>query len=131
MGTVILTISTKLHYLLGTPTDPREVWTLLENQFQKRSWPNVLQRRKKLHSLKLSEGGSVQEHLKQLTELMDELSIVDSPIKADNKVMYLLESLPESMSVLVTALESGAVASCSATRRNQTKGSNRGTKQQG
>lgn len=105
LGTIILTISTKLHYLLGTPTEPRVVWTTLENQFQKKTWSNVLQRRKKLHSLKLADGESVQEHLKQLTELMDELAIIDTPVKAEDRVMYLLESLPESMSVLVTALE--------------------------
>ncbi len=108
LGTIILTISTKLHYLLGTPTDPKVVWTILENQFQKKTWSNVLQRRRKLHSLKLAEGGSVQEHLKQITELMDELSIVDAPVKLEDRVMYLLESLPDSMSVLVTALEAGA-----------------------
>ncbi len=105
LGTIVLMISTQLHYLLGTPTCPAEVWTTLANQFQRKSWPNVLERRRKLHSLRLTEGESVQAHLKQLTELLDELSIVDAPVKLDDRVMYLLESLPDSMAVLVTALQ--------------------------
>ena len=68
LGTIVLTISTQLHYL---PTCPVEVWTILA---QRKSWPNVLERRRKLHSLRLKEGESVQAHLKEITELLDELS---------------------------------------------------------
>lgn len=105
LGTIVLTIGTQLHYLLGTPTDPREVWTLLEGQFQKKSWPNVLELRRKLHLIKLAEGGSVQGHIKEMTEILDELSIVDEPVKKKDRVLYLLASLPDAYSMLVTALE--------------------------
>lgn len=105
LATIVLTIATKLHYLLGTPTDPRVVWTTLEEQFQKKSWPNVLELRRKLHLIKLEEGGSVQGHIKELTEILDELSIVDEPVKKKDRVLYLLASLPDPYSMLVTALE--------------------------
>ena len=42
-----------------------------------------------------------------MTEVCDELSVVGEPVKEDC-VVYLLASLPESYSVLVTALEASA-----------------------
>ena len=104
LGTMLLTISTNLLYLLGAPTDSKTVWQVLEEQYQKKSWANVFQKRRKLQSLKLRDGQSVQAHVKQLTEVM-ELAIIDVPVKEADRVMYLLDSLPDSMSVLVTAME--------------------------
>ena len=94
----------QLHYLLGTPTNPREVWELLENQFQKKSWPNVLELRRKLHQIKLEEVGSMNKYIKEMTEIMDELSLIDTPVKKDDRVLYLLASLPDDYGMLVTAL---------------------------
>ena len=60
---VVLAIDPALLYLIGEPTDPTEVWTKLENQFQKKSWANKLSMRRKLHSLRLEDGDSVQDLL--------------------------------------------------------------------
>ena len=43
----------------------------------------------------------MQDHIKTLTEVCDELSAVGEPVKEED----LLASLPECYSVLVTALE--------------------------
>ena len=99
---------TALLYLIGEPTDPTEVWTKLENQFQKKSWANKLSMRRKLHSLKLKDGDSVQDHVKQMTEIFNALSVMDAPVSEEDRVIYLLASLPESFGVLVTALEASA-----------------------
>ena len=40
-----------------------------------------------------------------MTEICDELSVIGEPIREDDRVVYLLTSLPESYNVLVTALE--------------------------
>lgn len=106
LGTLILTISTQLHYVLGnpTPTCPRALWLNLEQQFQRKSWPNISAKRKKLHGLRMTEGESVEGHMKALAELMDELSVIDTPIKLAERSMYLLESLPPAMDNLVTAM---------------------------
>ena len=58
--------------------------------------------------MKLTNGGSVQEHIKAMTEVLDELSIVDEPVEEEDRVVYLLASLPDSYSMLVTALEANA-----------------------
>ena len=55
--------------------------------------------------MRLAEGGSVQEHIKSLTEVCDELSAIGEPVKEEDHVVYLLASLPKCYNVLVTALE--------------------------
>ena len=42
--------------LLGDPEDPAMVWKKLEDQFQRKTWLNKLQLRRKLFLLKLKEG---------------------------------------------------------------------------
>ena len=58
-----------------------------------------------LFSLKLADGGSVQDRIKTMTEEFDELSAIDEPVKLEDRVVYLLASFPECYNVLVTALE--------------------------
>ena len=47
----------------------------------------------------------MQKHVKMLSEIFDELSIIDDPLDEENQVVHLLVSLPESYDMLVTALE--------------------------
>ena len=105
LAIIVLSVDPSLLYLLGEPSEPNEVWTTLENQFQKKTWANKLALRRKLHSTKMKEGESVQEHIKAMTELFNELSVVGDAIKDEDKVIYLLASLPDSYNTLVTALE--------------------------
>lgn len=106
LATIVLSVDTLLLYLLGNPDNPLSVWRKLEEQFQKKSWVNRLNLRRKLHSLKLKDGESVQEHVKTMVETFNELSIVGDAITDEDRVVYLLASLPESFNTLVTALES-------------------------
>ena len=92
-------------YLIGDPKDPVAVWKQLSNHFQKNTWANRLALRRKLHSLRLTTGQSVQDHVKIMTELFNELAIVGDAVQESDRVVYLLASLPESFDILVTALE--------------------------
>ena len=95
-----------LLYLIGAdPKDPVVVWKALANQFQRNTWANKLELKRKLFSLRLTDGRSVQEHIKIMTEIFDKLSAIDEPLKEEDRVVYLLASLPECYNVLVTALE--------------------------
>ena len=85
--------------------DPIAVWKKLSDQFQKETWANKLELRRKLYSLKLKEGDSVQEHIRKMTETFEELAVIGDPMKEEDQVVYLLASLPESFNMLVTALE--------------------------
>jgi len=105
LAIVVLAIDPTLLYLIGEPTDPKIVWTKLANQFQKVTWANKLEMRKRLHSLRMKEDDSVQDHVRQMTEVFNELSAMDAAMSEEDRVICLLASLPESFDVLITALE--------------------------
>ena len=66
---IVLAIDPTLQYLIGEPEDPRDVWARLEGQFQRKTWANKLQLRRKLFALKLKEGESVNKHIKSMSEI--------------------------------------------------------------
>ena len=106
LAIIVLSIDTSLIYLLGdNPENPKTVWDKLQNHFQKKSWANKLQLRKKLYALEYEGEGSVESHIKSMIEIFSELSIVGAPVDEEDKVIHLLASLPESYDILVTALE--------------------------
>lgn len=101
-----LSVDPSLLYLFGDdPDDPVTVWKKLQQQFQKKTWANKLEVRRKLYSLRLHEGESVQAHIKSMTELFQELAVLDAAVSEEDKVVHLLASLPKSYDMLVTALE--------------------------
>lgn len=108
LAIIVLSIDPSLLYLLGEPTDPVIVWNKLSDQFLKKSWANKLKLRRKLYSLKLSDGGSMQNHIKQLTEIFECLSLIGDPVGEEDQVVHLLAGLPDSYDMLVTALEANA-----------------------
>ena len=105
LATIVLSVEPSLLYLIGDPEDPVAVWTKLQSQFQRKTWANKLSLRRRLHSLHLKDGDSVQDHIKAMTELFNELAVVGDEIQEEDRVVYLLASLPESFNTLVTALE--------------------------
>ena len=50
----------------------------------------------------------MQDHIRILTEIFDELAVIGSPVEEEDRVVHLLASLPESYGVLVTALEASS-----------------------
>ena len=105
LTTIVLSIELSLLYLLGDPSDPVVVWKTLSNQFQRKTWANKLVLRRKLHSMKLTADNSVQEHVNRMMEVFNELAVVGATLEEEDKVIYLLASLPEAYNTLVTALE--------------------------
>ena len=52
LATIVLSVQPSLLYLIGDPEDPAAVCKKLENQFQKKTWANKLELRRKLYSLR-------------------------------------------------------------------------------
>ena len=80
------------------------VWKKLD-QFEKKTWATRLDLLYKLHPMRLKGGDSAQEHIKAMTELFDSLSVAGENVSEEDRVVYLLASLPDDYNVLVTALE--------------------------
>ena len=105
LATIVLSVDPSLLYMIGDSEDPVAVWKLLSGQFQKATWANRLALRRRLHLLRLKEGESVQDHIKAITEIFNELSMIGDEVKVEDKVVWLLASLPDSFDMLLTALE--------------------------
>ena len=108
LAIIVLAVDPSLLYLLGDPEDPKKVWGQLKDQFQKATWANKLSLRRKLYYLQLKDNGSIQDHIKSMTETFNELSVVGDPISEEDHVVHLLASLPDAFNMLVTALEANA-----------------------
>jgi len=107
LATIVLSVDTTLLYLTSNPEDPAAVWKKLANQFEKKTWATRLDLRR-LHSMRLKDGDSAQEHIKTMTELFDALAVAGETVSDEDRVVYLLASLPDMYNVLVTALEANA-----------------------
>ena len=81
LAIVVLSVDPTLLYLIGEPTDPKVVWTKLADQYQRKTWANKLELRRKLHSMRMKEGDSVQGHVRQMTEVFNPLSAMDVPCR--------------------------------------------------
>ena len=108
LAIIVLSIDPSLLYLLGDPEDPKVVWKKLADEFQKKTWANKLALRRRLKNLRLREGDSVQKHVKEMTEIFNDLSVIGAAMDKEGKVVTLLASLPDSFDMLVTALEANA-----------------------
>lgn len=63
LAVIVLSVDPTLLYLLGDPDDPVVVWEKLASQFQKKTWANKLNLRKRLYSLQLKECRSISRSL--------------------------------------------------------------------
>ena len=79
----------------------------MSEQFQNKTWANKLELRRKPYSLQLKEE-SVQEHIREMTELFEALAVIGAAVSDEDRVVYLLGSLRESYNMLVTALKASS-----------------------
>ena len=56
--------------------------------FKKRTRANKLVLTRRLHSLRLKEGDSVQEHFKAMTEFFNELAVIGEEMSEEDRVVY-------------------------------------------
>ena len=108
LATIVLSVDPSLLYLLGEPEDPVAVWEKLARQFQRKTWANKLELRRRLYATRLQDGGSVQQHIKEMTELFESLAVIGDAITEEDRVVHLLASLPDTFDMLVTALEANS-----------------------
>ena len=81
------------------------MWDTLKAQFERNTLANKLLLKRDYFTRKMQEGQqTVQEHLKGMKEITDQLAALDSAVAEDEQVIALLISLPPSYDSLVTAL---------------------------
>ena len=64
LAIIVLVVEPSLLYLIGAdPRDQVAVWKALADHFQRNTWANKPKLKRKLFSMGLAEGGSVQDHV--------------------------------------------------------------------
>ena len=94
--------------LVKSATSAKEVLDKLARHFEQKGLANKLFLRRKLFTMKLEEGESMESHINKIKEIADELESIKSTVTEEDMVLIILGSLPETFSTLITSLESRA-----------------------
>ena len=105
LATIVLTLDPELLYLVENIDDPIQVWNKLEKNFQTKSVESKFALRKKLINTKFQDGTSIQSHVKIFSETFSNLAAIGDTLENDDKVFYLLCSLPERFDMIVAMIE--------------------------
>ena len=73
----------------------------------KKSLVNRLYIKKKMFTLKMLEGSSLDEHLDEFNKVCDTLETIDAALEDEDKVLLLISSLPKSYEHFIDALMYG------------------------
>ena len=89
---------------------PAEAWKTLCNIHETKSLSNILFIRRKFFTIKMDEGADILDHINKVKSLADQLTCLEVPMKDEDVVMTLLDSLPPSFDHLITALETRPIS---------------------
>ncbi|KAJ8736960.1 hypothetical protein PYW07_000231 [Mythimna separata] len=84
----------------------REMLTLLENTFERKSVYNRLYLKRKLITIKCSE--PLEAYFIKFLSIVDDLQAIDVKIDDEDKICYLLSSLPKEYDPVITSIETMA-----------------------
>lgn len=102
---LVLNVSTPQLYLITNCKTPKEAWEMLKAQFERDTVANKLFLKKKYFRCEMKEGEHLNDHLKRMKELTDQLGAIGSVIEEEDQIVTFLGSLPPSYATVVTALE--------------------------
>ncbi len=83
---------------------PKDLWDLLCQFFERKTVSNKVYTLMQLYGLRMKKGVRIEEHLRRIDELSDQLAAIGEEVKETHKVAVLLQSVQESYPTLVTAL---------------------------
>ncbi len=78
---------------------PAEAWRVLCNIHETRSLANILFLRRKFFTSKMEEGADLLEHIYNIKALTNQLARLHVPMRKDDIVMTMLDSLPLYLSI--------------------------------
>lgn len=83
----------------------REVWVALKLYHQQATMGNKIRIMKKLFRMELRRGGSMKDHLREISEGLNQLSDIGSPLDEGVAVSVILASLNNEYDGIITAME--------------------------
>ncbi len=104
--TICLALSDSILAAVRSCETALSVWEKLASIFESKSLVNRLFMRRKLLTMKMSEGDALSTHINSIKTLSEQLAAVGAQVSEEDLVMTLLMSLPSSYEHFITALES-------------------------
>ena len=104
--TICLAVSDSTLATVRSCDTAKSVWDKLASVFESKSLVNRLFMRRKLLTMKMSEGDALSVHINSIKTLSEQLAAIGAQISEEDLVMTLLMSLPTSYEHFITALES-------------------------
>ena len=101
---LLLSVTDDLIDLIVEYTDPAAAWKVLKDQFNAGDQSQILTLMGQLQSLRMHEGGSVEEYIKKARELKNRLSSMDERLTDRNINQLVLNGLPRSFKSLIQTL---------------------------
>ncbi|RVW55028.1 Retrovirus-related Pol polyprotein from transposon TNT 1-94 [Vitis vinifera] len=93
---ILLSLADEVLREVADETTVVGLWRKLESKYQKKSLTNRLYQKRRLHTLKMSEGMQVRDHLDNFNRIILDLNGVGVKVEEEDQAMILLCSLPSS-----------------------------------
>ncbi|RVW32427.1 Retrovirus-related Pol polyprotein from transposon TNT 1-94 [Vitis vinifera] len=93
---ILLSLADEVLREVADETTAVGLWRKLESKYQKKSLTNRLYQKRRLHTLKMSEGMQVRDHLDNFNRIILDLNGVGVKVEEEDQAMILLCSLPSS-----------------------------------
>ncbi|KAH9687674.1 hypothetical protein KPL70_014852 [Citrus sinensis] len=127
-STIILSLGDSVIREVAKDKTVAGLWSKLESLYMTKSLANRLYIKKRMFTLKMAEGASLEEHIDEFNKVCDTLKTIDAALDDEGKALLLISLLPKSYKNLVDALMYGRqtltldeVKSALNTRELQTK----------
>ena len=85
-------------------SDPAVVWATVKSLYQTSGNTRKLLLKSRLYNLKLEEGGSIAEFLKEVKDISNQLIAIGKTVSNDEIVEHVLNALPESYEHFVSSI---------------------------
>ena len=99
-----------LYNHVAKETDPYTLWKTLESMYETKNAQAKIFLMWKLMNLKLKEGQSIVEHLKDFKEMIVQLLVKGLSLDDETRACLLLGSLPDSWNTLVVSSGNSTLA---------------------
>ncbi|KAH9801561.1 hypothetical protein KPL71_001082 [Citrus sinensis] len=106
-STIILSLGDSVIREVARERTVADLWAKLEMVYMTKSLANRLYIKKRMFTLKMAGGSSLEDRIDEFNQVCDTLEIIDDGLADEGKALLLVSSLPSSYSNFVDALMYG------------------------
>ncbi|KAH9687012.1 hypothetical protein KPL70_014605 [Citrus sinensis] len=106
-STIILSLGDSVIREVAKEKTVADLWAKLEKIYMTKSLANRLYIKRRMFTLKMAEGSSLDDHIDEFNQVCDTLETIDEGLDDEGKAFLLVSYLPQSYSNLVDALMYG------------------------